>query len=257
MSTPDLPLPPQRTPLGIIHLLGWITGVAVVLAAYRAALDAGWLDVAKDSYEEARWWQLGYGLVYGTALSTLGLLLYRRLRGDSRFPVHPGHWLLVFGGLAFFLDVAAFGMAKGLLALWKSRFQMDPGWYYCQQSLAWGMALVVALVFLTRLKTDWNWRLLAWLIASLIAVNWLTNTLVVFEIVTQTLGFQIIWGAWPFYLVHYAEIIGVGVCLLAMPLVIGCDRQSRDWLHWVGIAATIMLALVEEANQIATLVRWR
>jgi hypothetical protein len=250
-------LPPQSPRLGIIHFLGWITGVAIVLAAYRAALESGWLEVPQAGIEETRWWQLGYGLVYGTALSTIGLLLYRRLHGDSRFPAHPGHWLLVFGGLAFFVDAAAFGTAKGLIALWKTRFGFDPGWYYCQQFLAWGIALVVAVIFLTRLKTDWNWRLLAMLIVILVAVNWLTHTLVVIEVVTQALGYRLGWGAWPFYGTHVAEIVGVGVCLLAMPIVIGCDRHPRDWLHWVGVAATIVLALVEEANQIQVLVRAR
>lgn len=254
MSVSDS-IPHRPAPLGVIHLLGWMTGIALVLGAYRATLELGWLGIPRESHEETRWWQLGYGLVYGTAISTLGLLFYRRWRGDTHFPVHPGHWLLVMGGLAFFIDGIAFGAARGLHALWTRQFPSDPGWFYLQQSLAWGTALVVAILFLRNLRTNWNWLLLAGLIAGLIAVNWWTNLLILGQVVTQILGYPMISGEWPYYLVHYAQIIAVGICLLAMPVIIGCDRHERDWLHWVGVGATVMLALVEAANHVTVLVR--
>ena len=244
-----------RQPLGIIHLLGWITGIAVVLALYRWALDSGWLDVSPAYQEELRWWQLGYGLVYGTAISTAGLLIYRRICGDRRFPSQPGHWLLLFGALAFAADVLAFVLSKAIVALWKRQFEWDPGWYYFQQALVWSFALLVASIVLSRLRAQWNWRLLAVLIAMLIATNCLTNSLVVFSMWTQAMGLAILSGGWPYYLVHWAQIVAVGICLLAIPIVVGCDRHPRDWLHWVGIVATTALGLVEEANQILTLSR--
>ncbi len=254
---PDSPRPrsPPLGPLGIIHFLGWITGIAAVLAVYRGVLDAGWLDVSPDRFEEARWWQLGYGLAYGTALSTLGLLLYRRIRGDHRFPAAPGHWLLVFGGLAFLADAIAFGLAKGIVALWKVRFQSDPGWYHFQQSLVWGIALVGAVIVLARLQTTWNWWLVAVLVAALIAANWLNHSLCVIDHCAREFGRVPLGSVWPYYSAPWVQIVGLAVCLAAIPVAIGFDRQPRDWLHWVGIVATIFLALVEAASQATYVLR--
>ena len=249
--------PDQQHRLGIVHLLIWIAGVAAVLALYRAALESGWLEVSAAGREEVRWWQTAYGLVYGTAISGMGLVIYRRLRGDRSFPAHPGHWLLVFGGVAFSVDAAAFVLAKGMNSAWIARFGGSPGLYYLQQWLAWGMALGVAIVVLARLRTAWNWWLLAGLVAVLIAVNFLTHTLVMAQSLAQAGGSSIISGAWPVYLIHWARILGTAVCLASLPVVLGSDRRPRDWLHWVGIVALVALALVEEADQIQVIVRSR
>lgn len=241
--------------LGIIHLLGWITGVAMVLAGYRAVLDAGWLGIPLDQYEATRWWQLGYGLAYGAGLSTLGLLVWRRLRGDRCFPSHPGHWLLVFGGLALMIDAAAFVVAKGVVTVMSSRGRVAIDWFWIQQSLGWGIALVVGLLVLARMTTNWHWRLLATLITLAIGVNWLTNTLVVADFFGQGFGWSGTW--WLYYLVLYARAASIALCLVAMPLVLSGDRgEPRDWLHWVGVAASVMLGVVDFARQVATIVQW-
>jgi hypothetical protein len=248
---------PGEHRLAIIHLLGWMAGVAVVLSLYRTALETGWLDVPTAGREELRWWQTAYGLVYGTAISGMGLLIYRRLRGNRSFPAHPGHWLLMLGGLAFATDAIAFVLAKGLDAAWTARIGWSPGLYYVQQWLAWGTALAVAIVVLARLRTDWNWWLLAGLIAALIAVNFLTHTLVMGQALAQAVGSSVISGAWPHYLIHWARIVGTAICLAVLPVVLAGDRRPRDWLHWVGVVALVALAVVEEADQIQVIARTR
>lgn len=248
------PLARPRSPLGIVHLLGWTAGVAVVLALYRVALD--WIDVRQEYREETQWWQLGYGLVYGTAISTIGLLFWRRFRGGEPFPVHPGHWLLVLGGIAFAIDGVAFGIAKGIVWGWESHFGWRPSWFHIQQSLAWGLAIVVAAAFELRLKTTWNWQLLAAVITGMIAVNWGTHTFIVADLVAQAVGSWLFTGAWPEYLAVWSSLIANALCLLSMPLVLAYDRQPRDWLHWVGVTAAVVLSLVDQASQIVKLIRW-
>ena len=257
MSLPDRPSSPSPPRLGIIHLLVWMAGVAVVLAIYRAAVETGWLEVTAEGRDEARWWLTAYGLVYGTAISGMGLLIYRRLRGDESFPACPGHWLLIFGGLAFAADAAAFVLAKGLMAAWSARIGWSPGFYYVQQWLAWGLALAVAMVVLVRLRTAWNWWLLTGLIMALIAVNFLAHTLLMAQAVAQAFGSSAISGVWSPSLTHWTRIFGTAVCLAGLPVVLAGDRGRRDWLHWVGVVALVALALVEDADQIQVIVRAR
>jgi hypothetical protein len=64
MSAPDDRISPSpRSRLGIIHLLGWMAGVAVVLALYRALTD--WSEVKSEELDGVRHRHLAFGLAYG------------------------------------------------------------------------------------------------------------------------------------------------------------------------------------------------
>src|SRR5262245_4512151 len=95
--------------LGIVHFLGWMVGVGIVLAIYRAATE--WNELPEEVDLTQRLIQLGFGLAYGTAASGLGLFVWRWTRGTASGPTQPGHWLLVFGGIGLVIDV---GLAAAL-----------------------------------------------------------------------------------------------------------------------------------------------
>src|SRR4029453_14079367 len=153
-SVPNSPV--QR--LAIVHFLGWMIGVGAVLAIYRAATE--FTEPTREVDLSQRLIQLGFGLAYGTAVSGLGLFLWRWWRGKGSGPTQPGHWLLVFGGIGLIVDV---GVAAVVYAVMMSRSGNDHGsvafrsWSN-HQIIGWSIAALITSVVLIRLRAAWWWR---------------------------------------------------------------------------------------------------
>ena len=242
------PLPSQPH-LGIVHLLGWTLGVAVVLAGYRVGFQ--WLS--DDAVPRLGWRELGFGLAYGTAISGLGLFVWRWWRGGAVLPTQPGHWLLVFGGLGLLVD---FGSASALeslalLADWSpsdNRFYI----YYVQQIFAWGVSAAVSLVVLTRIRASIWWRLLA-LVTALVFCIIAVASAVAFVFQMRLAFFT---GSWAFNLPIYARLIGTVCCVIILAVALVTDHRRglrRDWLHVGGIMAAVGLAALGIADTIRVL----
>lgn len=114
-ESPFGPSPQPR--LGIIHIMLWTAGSAMILAMYRAMVDFD------DMPEQARaqWYvmQIGYSIAYGAALAGAILFAYRRLTKGTPFPVLPGHWLLLTWGLVFIAS------SVGHMVRWAVRIWFD------------------------------------------------------------------------------------------------------------------------------------
>src|SRR4029079_1822087 len=123
--------------LSIIHLLGWMLGCGVVLAMIRIAGDAN-----RDLSVQLR--QLGLGLAYGTAISGLVLFLWRWRTCSGPGPTQPGHWLILFCGIGFLVDVGLSGILEPLR--WLNLLRWDVG--FLHEALGWSVASLIGIVVL-------------------------------------------------------------------------------------------------------------
>ena len=222
-ESPFAPSPQPR--LGIIHIMLWTLGSAIILAMYRALADLS------NMPEQARvqWYvlQVGYSTVYGAALAGVILFAYRRLTKGAAFPVLPGHWLLLTQGIVFTVGFGAY------VVTWVLRNWLDvysPMIYAIGQWLAHNVAVVVVLVAIIRLKDFGYWRVYFW--ASLVhqAIR-----------ATASLLGAPVGGIFFWSLQRWIYGIGATVLVVWLLVVVAHDRRRgvrRDWLHWTGVAVT-------------------
>jgi hypothetical protein len=238
-ATTDAPLATRAPRLGIVHLLGWTLGVAVVLGIYRAANAWHSQDSIAPSMSP---WALGFGLAYGTALGGLGLFLWRWWRGTGSGPTQPGHWLLVFAGLGFCLDLFAMAAAEAIVYLWTGTIDGFRT-FNLHQCLGWSLGALVALVVLCRLREA--------------SVGWIVVTALLFVAMSLAAMQHIIsfvaaeagaLGSWTWQVPLVGKTIGVSIVLAALVVAEIADRRHgrpRDWLHAGGILAVTLLSLAE------------
>jgi len=229
--------------LGIVHFLGWMIGVSAVLSLYRAA--TAWSDRPQDVDLTQQLIQLGFGLAYGSAVSGLGLFLWRWWRGTGSGPTQPGHWLLVFGGIGMVVD---FGLAVSIQALAiATGATTDLGtmsfevWSRHQFS-GWTIAAMITGIILVVLRAAWWWR--AVVIVALIMC--LANLAAMIVYVLATKG--VFAGSWPYEVSMWVRVSGSLACLVAIGMAEFRDRRlrlPRDWLHAFGIVTALSLAAVD------------
>jgi hypothetical protein len=242
VPAPDVPAKPAAR-LGIVHFLGWMIGVSAVLALYRAATAMSDRPPEVDLTQQLI--QLGFGLAYGSAVSGLGLFLWRWWRGTGGGPSQPGHWLLVFGGIGMVVD---FGLAVALQAIAiLSRETTDYGILSFQvwsrhQIIGWSITALITVVILVLLRAAW-WRRAVVILALLMAAS---N---VAAMVLYVLGAHGVFaGSWPYEVSMWVRVGGALVCAVAIAFAEACDRRlgrKRDWLHLVGILTALALASVD------------
>jgi|GEM_PF-3597570 hypothetical protein len=257
MSEPQPPAvaksPVQR--LAIVHFLGWMIGVGAVLAIYRAATEL--TEPTREVDLSQRLIQLGFGLAYGTAVSGLGLFLWRWWRGKGSGPTQPGHWLLVFGGIGLIVDV---GVAAIVYAVMMSRSGNDYGsmafrsWSN-HQIIGWSIAALIASVVLFRLRAAWWWRVVVVVVLVLTIANVAAN-------IVYVLGANGVFaGTWPYDISQFVRVVGALACIAVIGFAEACDRRqalARDWLHSAGLLMALSLASVDLAVQSYFLwLRWR
>ena len=243
-----------QTRLGIVHLLGWMAGCAVVLAIYRGTTD--WAKIDPDYRATLRLWQLAFGLLYGTALSGLGLLAWRRLRGQTTFPSMAGHWLLVFGGIGYLHDALTTWIAERILAASSlSADGLSP--YYLQQSLGWGGAALAGLICCFAKGISIRWRVFVLFVTLVFATNAATHILgATTQLAPYFLRRPLFSGSWPYYLAALSRAVGESACVGFLPLLVWFDARAglrRDWLHWTGVVVVTGLAIVDVTQNVLVL----
>jgi hypothetical protein len=227
------PVHPKPAPrLGTIHLLGWMLGCGIVLAVYRFATTGMTLPLSVQIQ------QLGFGLAYGTALSGLALYVWRWRTGSGPGPTQPGHWLLLFCGVGFLIDIAVGGAILSLGML----FPRWAGRPLYHQALGWWVGTTVDLAVLPRMKgASRLWLSAATSILFVISMN------AVFSTVLLIVALQGMPGTWPWYYVCLARIAGMIplICIWTAAIDDARQRLPRDWLHVAGIFAVSLLGLVD------------
>jgi hypothetical protein len=238
-TTPDAPLVTHSPRLGIVHLLGWTLGVAVVLGIYRAGNA---FQIQDSESQPMSPWALGFGLAYGTALGGLSLFLWRWWRGTGSGPIQPGHWLLVFAGLGFCLDLVAMAAADAIVYLWTGASDVFRTWNL-HQCLGWSLGAMVALVVLSRLRD----ASVGWIVVA--ALLFVTMSLAAIQhIVSFAAAEAGALGNWTWQVPLVGKTIGVSIVLAAIIVAEIVDRRrgrARDWLHAGGILAVTLLSLAE------------
>jgi hypothetical protein len=131
MTSDAKPIANDRGPrLSIAHLLCWIAGSALGFEVYhrlvpttlnpRAALIVGvYISIM--------------GICLGTILTGVGIMAYRRWRGEGPYPFLPGHWLLMLGLAAALFDGVAIGVFRYLTRLYYPAENWPPGTIYLPQ----------------------------------------------------------------------------------------------------------------------------
>jgi hypothetical protein len=243
---------PQK--LAIVHFLGWMLGVGAVLAIYRAATQL--TEPTRAVELSQRLIQLGFGLAYGTAVSGLGLFLWRWWRGAGSGPTQPGHWLLVFGGIGLVIDVGVAASVYAVLA----RRDTDYGIVAFQtwsshEIIGWFIAALIASVVLIRLRAAWWWRGVVLVVLTMTIAN-------AAAIILYVLGVNGVFaGTWPHVVSQFVRVVGALACVAAIGFAETCDRRQghrRDWLHSVGLVMALSLASIDLAVQGYFLwLRWR
>jgi len=241
--TPDH-TPPRADPpvprLSIAHLLLLAFTTSVMLALTSGDIKRS-LQTPEDNADLTR--QLGHGLVtlahallMGATLAGSAILLHRRWRAGKPLYVAPGHWILhidSFGGLLLYLIGAVRSLFGGALYF-----------YDDVQSFVWNALVAVLFAVCAGL---WLWarsRLRqerAWLVYC--AISSLRYGLA-----------AVVVGSLPFFLtLSYNWISAIGVLSFVDPfllvativtllIAVARDRtqaRPRDWLHWLGVAATL------------------
>jgi hypothetical protein len=255
MSEPQSPFAANHRPsrLAIIHLLGWMVGVGAILATFRATTND--LDYPKDWLPWLRVQQLGFGLAYGTAISGLGLFIWRWFRSKPGGPSQPGHWLLIFGGIGLIIDLAATHAMK-LALLWSGtgiEFMHYSVWLFYQAIVRW-MAAVIVTIILTRLRDASFWWIATTVAAMLTLTLDTSLTTISFFAFMHGAG-----GSWLWEVPLMVRIVGILVILPILWTAEFKDRARgvpRDWLHGGGIAAISGLALIDLASNVVSLSRW-
>lgn len=237
------------------HLLIWIVGCAVGLAAYRSiAPPPDMLTPLRLAIEVA--YNLAMGMVFGTLLTGCALLAYRRWRGDGGYPSRAGHWLLIFGLAA----AAADGAAVAAYVHWEVPDPSYPAYPYLahfivggastqpsmvHQTVGWGLGVIIALVahLALRHRLDRRWR-------AVFLVFFLAGaTLAVGHIIELTLGPRVGPSDLNFLMVHvYAGCVLVSA-LAILAAFLGDRRAgvSGDGLHRVGIGTWLAIAAIQLA----------
>jgi hypothetical protein len=257
MSQPTLPespfaARPASPRLGIIHLLGWMIGVGAVLAIFRVTTDT--TGYPPDWLPFLRMQQLGFGLAYGTAISGMGIFLWRWWRGLPGGPSQPGHWLLVVGGLGLVIDVLTTYAFKLVLHWSGTGIELTNfNVYLFYQATVWWLAAVVSIGILACLRGASRW----WTAMTVATVLTLTlNSLV------TTLSFygfmQGAAGTWTWQMPIMVRIATMLIVLPILWLAEIADRRrgvGRDWLHGVGVLAITALGLVDLVSNLISLNR--
>jgi hypothetical protein len=208
----SLQAPPR---LSVRHLLLWIAACAPAMAAVR-----------RLSADQPGVWGLllvnGYAAGCGAAWVGLGVWMVRAARGAT-WPVEPGHWLLVVLGVRLALDLA--------IRLWLPRMFTSP-----ESVLEAATCGCLVLPLLGR---------------ALSAI-WESGFYVLLAIQAAPLTVAVLdgWLFWPpLWLARSAEWIGRSQSWLMALVVLGCaafdwpERRHRGWLHWLGLAVYLGMAL--------------
>jgi hypothetical protein len=215
-------------PLGIRHLLLWMTCSAVLITTLltlnrliRANMEAELGPL--EGEEQQTLFICLRGILEGPAVASL-LIWFVRFRRGLRFPVQPGEWLLVLSGISMLLFLAELSI----------RTQLPPLGYPNMTLIPMGL-LISGYVFVAiRAPLPIWWRAGILVSSALSCVEFGQYLLFSFD------NFSI-----PEVLLDALPYLYLSSCIVPIPILIVCATDDiarqipRGWLHWTGVETYI------------------
>jgi hypothetical protein len=253
--------------LRIAHLLGWTVASAVGFAAYHG--------ITPRLGPGASWVLLGVyasvmGLAFGTILTGVSIMGYRRWRGGMPYPFLPGHWLLLLGLAAAAANGVAIAVFNFLIHLYYPPSKWPPGTVYLpkvflvqflisknpdvigvyHQAIGWGIGAAAALALAWHLRCRLSWPWLAVFVVIGLAAATLSAGHIQSLIRAQSSPTLRPINSWCLRSAHvYAKAILLGASVMMAALVWDVRSRARgDGLHWAGVATWLITAALQYAT---------
>jgi hypothetical protein len=208
--------------LTIFHLLCWMFGTAIVLAA-NPQLGPQSQKESTVSPQIEMTLRVCSAIVYGAAVGSLGVWIAARRRG-KRFPKSPGEVLLVVMGLTTALFTTMTSITSINPDLWElvvpvwftiSALSYTLAAYVCRHSFAYSVFFVL--------------------------------TATVHGIVAASPLFMPLDSAWSRILIGVLCLLLFFAWICSLPLAVLLDfmrRTPRGWMHWVGVGVAASFVLI-------------
>jgi hypothetical protein len=173
--------------------------------------------------------------VQGLALAGLVLAIFHSTRRPRVYPISAGHWLLTVGGVL----VVATEVTDAISLSMADPLRRGATVFSCflLAMLNFGIAVSV--------RERLSWRIIFFGNAThylLLAFTFLMG--MIFEN-----SFLIGLFFWPNYAIGWL----LRVAIVTISIIEICRGQTRDWLHWVGIAYCVLEAGLTLLNQVLLL----
>ncbi len=208
----------------------WMTCVAVHFAmesTFQALFPAQM--TAEESFFRKAVLGLAGGVYYGTALAGVVLLAVRRLARQA-FPVHPGEFLWVVGGLSYLFRWI--GISIVLIVWWiLEAHDFSTTWVVVNNLPPELLRIALCCWAIVRL-TDILWR------------SWWGLYLACCVLGTCTA--LVVWSGLGSYAVNYywyrlVPVVGAAIATVFLAAVLRDWKRRRHypWTHWAGIALAV------------------
>ena len=245
--------------LRVVHFFAWMLGCGLAILGYQ---QITWSNLRPEVRSFEVVYNVTMSMAFGWALGVVAVLACGWVQGDRRFPSLPGHWLLVFAGVAGLLNATVTAIFEILAVADPDRWL----WTYCvqftmhdsatrtglyHQFIGWGAGAVAGMFFLWRLRgrLAWPWFLVFVLGFLLSAILSAWYGLVWLGAHSQ---FGIGWGVHLYAAFIFAAVLAI----MAAVLSDARSRKRRDWLHWTGVAVWLALAAVQMTAYILIVRVW-
>lgn len=212
------PLPsPAAPPLGIIHLMLWTAGSAVILVGYQL-INFVWGASQRELQLALAIGQVLHATVYGPAVGSLLIWFGRRSRAIA-FPAQAGEWLLIASGIDVSIGISMM-VCTGLLS---------PG--FTARSLMVGLNLLIDAVLYAAVRMSFEGPRYWQRFFEVLFVTALARFAFFFEFYLEGLPAPGI-----------PQEIESMMVLVVLPFLVAAIRYDgpegwrRGWLHWTGVA---------------------
>jgi len=237
-------LPPQPR-MGIIHIMLWTAGTAVILTLYRNAAVLSDSEFEQGVFRQVT--TLIWSMIAGIGLCGVFVWVMRR-RAGLAFPVHPGHWVLVVGG--------ALSLAYALIWLvWAAVIDDNNRWFTllrCAYALASLLAMGMFWFSAWRTLGPSYWVVFLGVVASrngLVALE-----LVLYSCFDRWFPLTIVADGWHLFIIIIEIVIIIEITqVVVMVTCLFKDRRvrvRRDWMHWAGMVVVLSSALLTIAQRV-------
>lgn len=244
---PDTAKLDQRDRLNINHLLLWTAGTSVALGALNFAYPMELVPASAYVAEAIR--RFVGSAAYGAAIAAWLWILWRRRLGRPFELKHPGHFLLVMASAVAVVDLGLVALAREAILLeLLSDWEIDD--LRMLISYATGL-LICGTVFLSGvLRGIWKF---AFALMALRCIAY--SVLFLAEVLYNFTGIP--QANWTIYFYRglsvtgEASLMGVSFALVIAVIYDWLHRRAkRDWLHYLGIIATLVICINASAGEL-------